>query len=205
MWNDISVQWQTAFEEAWKAFCEGSIPIGAALFDENGGLILKDHNRANLPDTVNRLIAHAEANILRRLDTDRYDPKKLTLYTTMEPCPMCMGTASMSNIRHLRSASHDPHCGMVHLSETEPYYIGKATDYTFECGDMELVQLTIQSYYELRCIDNGSSRNVFDSFGEQCPDASGISKRLYEDKALDRFAEKGTAFGTVFDHILSMK
>ena len=74
MWIDISKQWQTAFEEAWDAFCTGSIPIGAAVFDENGELILKDHNRAQLPETVNRRIAHAEANLLRRLDTARFDP-----------------------------------------------------------------------------------------------------------------------------------
>ena len=36
MWCDLSIQWKTAFEEAWRAFCTGNIPIGAALFDENG-------------------------------------------------------------------------------------------------------------------------------------------------------------------------
>ena len=205
MWNDISKQWQTAFEEAWEAFCTGSIPIGAAVFDENGDLILKDHNRTQLPETINRRIAHAEANILRQLDTSRFDPKKLTLYTTMEPCPMCMGTAAVSNIRHLRSAAPDPHCGMIHLIESEPYFIGKALDYNFECGDPELVQLTLQSYYELRCIEAGASRCVFDSFSEQCPEATEISARLYKNKVLDRFAEEGTAFGVVFDYILSVK
>lgn len=205
MWNDISKQWQTAFQEAWEAFCTGSIPIGAAVFDEKGGLILKDHNRTQLPETINRRIAHAEANILRQLDTSRFDPKKLTLYTTMEPCPMCMGTAAVSNIRHLRSAAHDPHCGMIHLIESEPYFIGKALDYTFECGDPELVQLTLQSYYELRCIEAGASRCVLDSFSEQCPEAAEISERLYKNKVLDRFAEEGTAFGVVFDYILSVK
>ncbi|EWM53349.1 nucleoside deaminase [Ruminococcus flavefaciens] len=205
MWIDISKQWQTAFEEAWDAFCTGSIPIGAAVFDENGELILKDHNRAQLPETVNHRIAHAEANLLRRLDTARFDPRRLTLYTTMEPCPMCMGTASMSNIKHLRSAAHDPHCGMIHLIETEPYFIGKGLDYTFECGDMELVQLTLQSYYELRCMEYGASSCVFDSFREQCPEASEISRRLYENKVLDGAVEEGTAFGVIFDYILSMK
>lgn len=206
MWSDISKQWQTAFEEAWKAFCEGSIPIGAALFDENGEPVLKDHNRAHSPETLNRRIAHAEANILRRLDTARYDPKKLTLYTTMEPCAMCMGTASVSNIRHLRSAAHDPRCGMIHLINTEPYYIGKALDYTFECdSNRELVQLTVQSYYELKCIENGSSSYMFDAFCEQCPEAAEIAKRLYKSRALDRSAKECTAFAEVFDCIISLK
>ncbi len=193
------------FAEAWSAFCEGNIPIGAALFDENDELVLKDHNRANLPETVNRRIAHAEANLLRRLDMSRFDPKKLTLYTTMEPCAMCIGTASVSNIRHLRSAAHDPHCGMLHLIDTEPYYIDKALDYVLESGDLELVQLTVQSYYELRCIEFGSSSYMLDSFQRQCPEAAEISKKLYKNKLLDSFAKTGTDFGEVFDLIISMK
>lgn len=205
MWCDLSIQWKTAFEEAWRAFCTGNIPIGAALFDENGELVLKDHNRANRSDTINRRIAHAEAGILRMLDTSEFDPKKMTLYTTMEPCPMCMGTASVSNIRHLRAAAHDPRCGMIHLAETEPYYIAKSLDYTFESGDNELVQLTVQSYYELRCMESGSSSYMFDSFQEICPKASKTAKLLYEEKVLDKYVKDGTAFGVIYDYILSVK
>ena len=204
MWKGLSVQWQTAFAEAWIAFCTGNIPIGAAVFDENGELLLKDHNRTQSSDAVNRRIAHAEANILRRLDTAKSDPKKLVLYTTMEPCPMCMGTAVISNIRHLRSAARDPHCGMMHLMKTEPYFTGKALDYTFEYGDAELVQLAMQGYFELRCMESGAGSCVFDAFREQCPDAAEIAGRLYADKTLDRFVAEGAAFAEVYDGILSM-
>ena len=115
MWNNLSEAWQCAFEEAWTSFKSGSIPIGAVIADENGNIILKDHNRSKEPDTVNRNISHAEANSLRRLDTSQYNPKKLVLYATMELCPMCMGTAVMSNIKHLRYAARDLYCGCVHL------------------------------------------------------------------------------------------
>ena len=85
MWHDISPVWQTAFSEMWKSFCAGSPPIGAALCDADGKVILYDHNRNNEPQTSNRRISHAEVNILSRLDTSVFNSRTLTLYSTMEP------------------------------------------------------------------------------------------------------------------------
>jgi len=31
MWNRLSIPWKVCFEEAWEAYCKGSIPIGAVL------------------------------------------------------------------------------------------------------------------------------------------------------------------------------
>ena len=169
--DSLKREWKIAFNEAWEAFKAGSTPIGAALFDENGELVLADHNRANEPETVNRNISHAEANVLRRLDTKRYEPRKLTLFTTMEPCPMCLGTAVMANMKKLRSAAHDRYCGMVYLKDSDPYMKSKGLDYTFADAELEFLQLTIQSYYELSWIERGSSPKVFERFKECCPAA----------------------------------
>ena len=203
MWKDISAPWRAAFEEAWEAFRTGSVPIGAALCDESGAILLRDRNRSNEADTVNRRISHAEANLLRRLDTSVGDLYSLTLYTTMEPCPMCMGTAVMAGIRHLRSAARDPYCGMVHLAETEPYYEEKHLDFTFEGGEVELVQLTVQSYRELRYVDSGASPKVLDKFEAYLPRAVAAARELYAAKELDRLADADTDAGEVFDRILS--
>ena len=205
MWKDISFEWKTAFEQAWIAFCGGSTPIGAAAFDENGELILSDHNRAHEPGTLNTRISHAEANLLRELDTRKYDPKRLTLYTTMESCPMCMGMIIMGNIKDLHSAARDPYCGMIHLTETEPYYMGKHVRHEFEGGDIEYVQLTIQSYHELKYIELGAGSYVFDSFEKICPDAAAAARLLFEDRRLEKLAQAGTGFDEVYDLILSIR
>ena len=202
MWKDISAPWRAAFEEAWEAFRAGSVPIGAALCDASGTILLRDRNRSNEADTVNRRISHAEANLLRRLDTSVGDLYSLTLYTTMEPCPMCMGTAVMAGIRHLRSAARDPYCGMVHLAETEPYYAEKRLDFTIELGEVELVQLTVQSYRELRYVDSGASPKVLDKFEAYMPNAVAAARELYAAKELDRLADADTDAGEVFDRIL---
>ena len=77
MWNELSEIWQAAFREAWEAFVQGSPPIGAVLCDSEGRIIMCEHNRNNEPHIPNKRLAHAEAGILRRLDTSEYDPKKL--------------------------------------------------------------------------------------------------------------------------------
>ncbi len=205
MWKDISKNWQAAFKEAWISFCNGCTPIGASLSDENDELLLSDHNRNNDAETINKRTSHAEACLIRRLDTSKYNPKKVTLYTTMEPCPMCMGMIIMSNIKRLRSAARDTYCGMMHLLDTEPYYIGKQVDHMFENDELELIQLVLQSYYELRHIDNGQGTHVFDSFKEQNEKAVTIAQKLYSDKKLDQFVSEEKSMEYVYDYILSVE
>lgn len=117
---------------------------------------------------------------------------------------MCMGTAVMAGIRHLRSAARDPYCGMVHLAETEPYYAEKRLDFTFEFGEVELVQLTVQSYRELRYIEQGASPKVLDKFEAYLPRAVSAARELYAAKELDRLADADTDAGEVLDRILAM-
>ena len=184
MWSELSAQWQCVFEQAVLAFREGNIPIGAALFDENGELIAADRNRINKDSRtkamkgLNRRISHAEMNVLRQLDTSKYEPRSLILYTTMEPCPMCMGTALMSNIRHIRYAAHDPYCGMAHLARSEPYYMSQQLDIGHEGGEAEQFQLTIQCITELR---SAKSDAEYRQFREYAPKAADRARKLYDD------------------------
>ena len=203
MWNEVSDSWKKAFREAWTAFIAGSTPIGAVLCDSDGRIILSEHNRNNEPQTINKRIAHAEINLLRALDTSAYDPRTLTLYSTMEPCPMCMGTILMANIKRVHYAAADTYCGMTHLVKNVPYYASKNIVCTHEGGDIEQFQVTIQAYYELRYIEQGAGSQVFDSFMAHCPKAANTAKELYKTKWLDKAAEAEKDIGEVFDHIIT--
>jgi len=202
MWKDLSYEWHTAFEEAWTAFRKGSIPIGAAIFDEKGELLVKEHNRSAEADTVNKFISHAEANALRRLDTSSCNVRNVVLYTTMEPCPMCMGTSVMSNIKHLRYASRDPYCGSVYMKDSDHYISGKGLDYELESDETEFVQLVIQSYYELSI---GKGDHVLRMFAELNGKAVMIAKDLFADKVLEGYADSNTDFSFVYDEIVKRK
>lgn len=203
MWKEVADSWKEAFKEAWISFISGSTPVGAVLCNSKGKIILSEHNRNNEPQTINKRIAHAEANILRALDTSVYDPKTLTLYSTMEPCPMCMGTILMANIKRIHYAAADTYCGMTYLAGSDPYYSSKNVACIWEGGELEQFQITIQAYYELRHIEQGAGTQVFDNFIEHCPEAAKTAKELYKTKWLDKAAKSEKDIGEVYDHIIS--
>lgn len=203
MWKDLSKQWQTVFEGVWDAFVEGSVPIGAAVYDDHGNLLVADRNRAKGPETINRKISHAEANVLRNLNIDGLDAHRLVLYTSMEPCPMCMGTFVMSGIRNVKSAAADPYCGAMHILDTDSYLKDKHVAYELMRGEHELFSLAVHDYYEKRRIDTwyGSDR-VLKCFAEWNPKAFEIASKLYEKRTLEEWKDKKVS--EVYDLIVSM-
>jgi tRNA(Arg) A34 adenosine deaminase TadA len=129
MWASLSSYWQAALAEAWAAYCAGSVPIGAVIADANGQIIARGRNHIGddgAAPVARHELAHAELNALLSLsftddDLERVDPRTWALYTTMEPCPLCMGAFYMSGIRQLHYAARDPWAGSVNLLNTTPY------------------------------------------------------------------------------------
>ena len=85
MWEELSTEFKTAFEEAWTAFKNGNIPIGAVVCDGNGNILISEHNRTAESGPVNRKIAHAEMNVISRIDTSEVNVKSVVLSSTMGP------------------------------------------------------------------------------------------------------------------------
>jgi cytosine deaminase len=76
-----------AIAEARKGLAEGGIPIGAAIFDENGTLVGSGHNRrVQLGDPS----LHGETDAFRNAGRQR-SYRKLTMVTTLAPCWYCSG------------------------------------------------------------------------------------------------------------------
>jgi tRNA(adenine34) deaminase len=46
---------------------------------------------------------------------------RAVLFTTVEPCPMCLGAAVMADMPHIVFASHDAVAGCREIVETVPY------------------------------------------------------------------------------------
>lgn len=84
----------TAIEEAKKGLEEGGIPIGAAVFDENGNLLGSGHNR-RVQD--NDASMHAETNAFRNAGRQK-SYRKTTMVTTLSPCWYCSGLVKQFNI-----------------------------------------------------------------------------------------------------------
>lgn len=202
MWKDLSPYWQEAFLQAWESFQKGSIPIGAVMVDTEGTIIGRGRNKTAEKGLGNPRIAHAEMDLIRSLDVEAYpNIRQYTLYTTMEPCPMCMGTIVMANVRKVRIAARDSYCGAVHYCQYDPYIRAKQMDIVFEAGEIPMVHLTLQSYFEY-CAIGGAGNRVLDAFAKTSPVSVALAKELYEERFLHRCAEEARPFEVVWDEIV---
>lgn len=76
-----------ALEEALEGFVEGGIPIGAAIFTEDGQLVSRGHNRRVQEGDPS---IHGETDAFRRAGRQR-SYRKLIMVTTLAPCWYCSG------------------------------------------------------------------------------------------------------------------
>lgn len=100
----------------WEAYLAGTIPVGAVLADEQRVIVSRGRNRIFTAPTEGALggtrLGHAEINALIGLPTERTYPE-LTLYSSLEPCHLCLSAATMSRIGAVRYAANDPYAGAV--------------------------------------------------------------------------------------------
>src|SRR5260221_1724958 len=78
---------KTAVDEARLGLAEGGIPIGAALFDADGNLLGRGHNRRVQEGDPS---AHGETDAFRRAGRQRGYRDKI-MVTTLAPCWYCSG------------------------------------------------------------------------------------------------------------------
>ena len=78
---------KTAIEEARQGLAEGGIPIGAALFDRDGKLLGRGHNRRVQENDPS---VHGETDAFRKAGRHRSYRDKI-MVTTLAPCWYCSG------------------------------------------------------------------------------------------------------------------
>lgn len=126
MWETLEGPWQAAFEMAWEAYRAGTVPIGAVVANAHGVVVSRGRNRimektAPEGQVCNNELAHAEINALLALNLPYEECRRAALYTTMEPCPLCMGALYMSDVKTIHFAARDPWAGSINLLGTTPY------------------------------------------------------------------------------------
>lgn len=120
MWERLNEPWLVCIEEAWTAFQRGSLPIGAVITDRRGAILSRGRNRIHEIEETGRLLsghrlAHAEMNALVALDWQRVAPADCVLYTTTEPCPLCVSAVRMTRLTEVHFASRDGAAGSADL------------------------------------------------------------------------------------------
>ena len=86
----------------------GDLPIGAVLVCD-GAVAARGRNSIN---SSRNQLRHAEIDALeaaRELVFSRHDD--CVIYTTVEPCVMCLGTIAMADVRHVVFGAPDPRRG----------------------------------------------------------------------------------------------
>lgn len=107
-----------ALKEADKAGKRNDKPIGAVIV-HNGEIIARGSNQIT---TSKDSIAHAEIDALHNNSGYLQEhARECVLYTTVEPCIMCISALIMANIRNVVFAVEDKYMGTDKMIKNLPY------------------------------------------------------------------------------------
>lgn len=100
---------QRCIELANQAEAEGEVPVGAVVVYQ-GDIIAEGYNH---PISSHDPSAHAEMIALRKAAKilENYRLADVTLYVTLEPCPMCAGAMVHARVNTLVYGTDDPRTG----------------------------------------------------------------------------------------------
>lgn len=107
----VSAHERRCLELAWDACAAGTVGVGAVLVGAAGDVLAEGNNGIFAPTKVGPLsdtrIAHAEMNVFAQL-TPGTDTAGATLYTSLEPCPMCAGAIILHDLAGVQVIARDP-------------------------------------------------------------------------------------------------
>jgi tRNA(adenine34) deaminase len=110
---DADQRWmQIALEEADRALEHADVPVGCVVVDGFGIELARDHNRR---EELQDPIAHAETLALRSAAQKRghWRLEGATVYSTLEPCPMCAGALLQARVARVVYGAADPKAGAL--------------------------------------------------------------------------------------------
>ena len=103
----------------------GNFGVGSVLIDGNGDVVVQGHNEIFNP--YFRSDRHGEMVVMDKFEDTHRDaakPEGYTLYTSLEPCPMCMARLITSVVNRVLYAAPDMAGGMVHrMKDLPPFWI----------------------------------------------------------------------------------
>lgn len=102
---------EMALSEARKSLEADNYPVGTALRFDNEII----GSSGNYGETTKNYVNHAETKLIIE-NADKMlkafkEKRKITLYSTLEPCLMCLGMAVMNKVDRIVYLQKDPHAG----------------------------------------------------------------------------------------------
>jgi tRNA(adenine34) deaminase len=200
IWDGLSDVWKTCFTQAWLAYRAGSVPIGACIADQAGTVLAWGHNRIvqtnlEMPYLHDSRLAHAEMNAILHLISRKQneplcahlEPRNLILYTTTEPCPLCVGALVMMNFRELKYASKEAWGGSLEILEANQYLRSKNIKVHHpENILLEAILVMLHVEFELR-VDKERSHDLIHRWAQDTPQAVQLGTVLHQNGKLSQF------------------
>jgi tRNA(adenine34) deaminase len=139
---DHSVFMKEALREAQKAGKRGDRPIGAVIV-HNGKIISRGSSRSK---TRSSDVSHAENTAILKCEVYlKEHGRECILYTTVEPCVMCLSTAVLANIRNIVFALEDKYMNTKGFIQSNPYLKNRVHNYVNGILENESIAL-LQKY-----------------------------------------------------------
>lgn len=107
-WLALEPAWQHAMTMAWKSYRDGGVAVGAVVTDDAGTVLGSGRNQRFATVAPRGLLAHAEMEALAAVPDGKESARRTRLYTTLHPCPMCLGAAVVARVGHLAFGAYDP-------------------------------------------------------------------------------------------------
>ena len=101
-------------QEAIRAALEGNFGVGAILIHNRKEIVQRGHNRVFSPHF--RSDMHAEMDVMTKFEEGHKDIESMdgyTLFSSIEPCPMCLGRLITSGVGKVYYAAIDQEGGMA--------------------------------------------------------------------------------------------
>ena len=106
------------------------IPVGCVIVNENNILVSKAKNNSQ---KKNDPTAHAEIEAIKKASKflQRHEFRKLSLYVTLEPCPMCEAAIIMSGIKKVYFGAYDQNFKKKFSNKRKKYYSCKGEEHFY--------------------------------------------------------------------------
>lgn len=108
---------ETALLQAEAAFKKDEVPIGAVITDRSGAILASAHN---IKEANHDPCGHAEILAIREAckKIKNWRLSGVTLFVTLEPCPMCLSAAIQARVERIVFGAYDPKGGSLSLGYT---------------------------------------------------------------------------------------
>jgi tRNA(adenine34) deaminase len=206
-WEDLSEPWKRSFVQAWDAYNNGSIPIGAVLVDREGKVIVEGRNRvheetAPINQICSNRLAHAEMNVLLQLESNDYQHMgEAAIFSTMEPCIQCFGAIILSKVKNIYFAALDDKlAGATTLKDKNGFIDSRKLLINGPYPVLGDIQMVLRTDFLLR-FDAERAEDLIAAHEIDYPIGVALGRKCFQTNKLYQAKEELDVFPKLFDEL----